>query len=535
MVDGLTSQRDCTKSFFDSSATEAAIEEISSADNLTIFAGAGISADQEIPGWAELVRILLTERLPPAVQQWRVLDPTSGKQVDLAGSVINAYFQLPMASAVDEFFERETPGGGRLARDAAIRRQIYGTGTLVRHFTQKPSLAHDLLNMAITLKACGKSVHILTTNYDSVLEEIAESDPDIRNLTSYYGVEFVCYARQKPNIAKEAAEIPIVHIHGYIPRKEPDESATSKVVFSEPDYVSWMDDADMRNYIYSRFDHGYTLMIGASLRDNNIIAYLGQTDSMGAHRYALLPFQGDPERKLVAKNAESASVIAAIREMRGKQLGIRILTPDFYGQVRQFLIEVSLGASSASGKYRQEATYQQRVSRWVERFMATKYYSDEERASATESLRSLAREVNSMIAESKHAKAELWVRRDLATRTLELWCESQSTWMRARDEDYWPHTRQITSDLDTPAVISFANRSANQGQVTYRVDGRWTHFISAPIILSEEPDSEIPVGIVVLVFNAPTVAGQDEMPGAKPSINMIVSKMSEVGNQLLKC
>lgn len=521
------SNRDFRVGFFDDPNTEAAIRSMCAADYVTFFAGAGVSADQQIPVWPALVRSLLEGHLPAAVRDQIVDFPGAG-EVPLSGAIVSAYFQLPMASAVDQMFEENYPGEGANARNAAIHAQLYGKGTLVRVFDRKPSFAYDLLRTAITLRACGKQVHIITTNYDGILEEIAANDPDIRRMLDDFALSVKPYAPH-PVPSSGDDEIPVVHIHGYIPRN----GAPRSVVFSEPDYVRWMEDSNIRSYLYSRFNHGHTLIVGASLRDYNIVAYLRETQLLGgAKRFAVLPVQGDPGLSISKRSPDLASLLTAIREKRGQQLGIQILAPDYYGQVRQFLIEISLGAASASGTYT-EKTYKDRIRKWREGFQSV-YSSSDSREAATTALKGLARRLSTWIVEAQHVKCELWVRQDIEGRCLELWAESHVVWMDPSDPDYWPHIEPITLDSDSPAVLAFHNRLATEGRVTNRRPGRWTHFVAMPIVLASVPHNEIPVGIIVALMNCPTVPSQDQLQGVRSHIAAIEQDLMTVGTELLK-
>ena len=55
-------------------------------------------------------------------------------------------------------------------------------------------------------------------------------------------------------------------------------------------------------------------------------------------------------------------------------------------------------------------------------------------------------------------------------------------------------------------MSAFAARCATEGRVIHRNDGRWTHFLAVPIILSEAPHYELPVGVMTILLHAPGVS-----------------------------
>lgn len=511
--------------FFDDPGTIDAISRLGAADKLTIFVGAGVSADQRVPAWADLVRILLGDLLPADLRSRSVSRGGSGAGADLPGAIVDAYFQLPMASAVDQVFEMREPGNGVFRRNEAIALLLYQQGDSPRSFLQRPSLAVDALMTAIILKACGKDVHVLSTNYDSVLEEIAAHDPEIVNLLDEYGLDVRPYAASAPGKQAPDCELPIVHIHGYLPRTGP----ALGVVFSEPDYVEWAENSVLRRYMYSRFDHGHLVMVGASLRDHNVISYLRQTDINTTNRYALLPLQGDPGFE-IGKQV-GFQLLTAVQERRGEQLGINVLTPDFFGQVRQFLIEVRLAAVLPANLSYNNSAYGTRLRLWQEDFKRRCYEVADNELRATDLLVRLATVICLQVPEATHVKAELWVRNDVELRELELWASSQS--IRVGGERYRPHTTRIDLTSESPATLSFANRTAVQGRVIDRTDGRWTHYLAAPVVLREEPYSEIPVAVVVASLHAPDCSASMTIPGVVQNLSAIVAHMTAVGREAL--
>jgi hypothetical protein len=524
IVHRLTTRRDHGVGFFDCKTTENAIIDLASATSVTFFLGAGVSADQEVPTWADLVARLMETALPEDLVKTQLREP-SGQSTGIARALIRRYFQLPMATAIDGLLKEKFGHRGYInERNKLLRQSIYRKADRTsRDFLRNPSLAREVVLSAILLKACGKDVHILTTNYDHAIEEISRDDVDARRDADYWGIEFQTYADGPPDNYISELEIPVVHVHGSIGRR----SRPSLVVFSEPDYAKWAKRTEVLDYVRRRFADTRLLMIGASLRDHNIISYLSETNWNLAHRYALLPLQGDSAHDI--GRLVGFEPISAIQEHRADELGISGLFPDFYGQVHQFLIELGYAAGQAiDGSSYAANSYGKRIRLWADDF--ERCASDEDyRKDVTRTLRDLAKEIRTRVPEAEQVKIEVWTRRNVDGRTLELWCNSQSTHL---GDDYWPNERRIIKDVTAPAVHSFSNRTAVSGRVVDRQDGRWTHYVASTVMIDQEPYSSLPIGAAVTLFHAPGIT-TDVLPSVESKKDEIVRIVLDEVEQIL--
>jgi hypothetical protein len=497
--------RDFNLGFFSNESTMAAIEDLASASRLTLFVGAGLSVDLGVPWWAKLVRTLLRQRLDELA-----VDPNEfGLSIDqtdaVAAKVINATFQIPAASMVDQLFinkfnSRAIP----TQRNSALRDLLYTDDRgETRYFLERPSLTRSVLELAAALKALApdKDIHIITTNYDDSMREIWQSDQAFAGQLKSLGVRFNDLGSRRPPDATSTT-IPVVHVHGRIPRT----GRCDNVVFSEPDYVDWMNSGKLRDYLQDRFQSGHVLTIGTSLRDYNIITYLKRTGT-NRRRYAVLPVQGDELYQDPASGSFDLSrfpIMSMLQDARGVLIGLNPLHPNFFGQVFQFIYEIRLRATH-QGADRTYIPYIDRVALWWKAFSESKYQDDDVRHHLTKALQALVAELTPDVPEAAHLKLELWIRPDFTQehdpRVLELWCSSQSMWLS--HGSHWPHQVPISSAATAPASISFAHRSTTDGYVANRSDERWTHFIAVPIMLDDDPYLSVPVGVVVMLMHAP--------------------------------
>jgi len=230
----------------------------------------------------------------------------------------------------------------------------------------------------------------------------------------------------------------------------------------------------------------------------------------------------------------TASLLAHLKDGRGKQLGISLLHPDFFGQVLQFVAEVRLAATQIEGK-KPRLSYTGRVAKWWELFEAMKYRDDDLRRSITKGLQALVGELHPLVPEADHLKIEVWIRSEFTSqcdpRELELWCSSQSIWLS--DGTHWSHRLRIGISSTAPAVMTFANRGATDGKVDARPHGRWSHFVAVPVVLEDDPHLSIPVGVVVMLIHAPEYRSDTPLPSYQSNRTKLLAHLVRHGVELL--
>lgn len=509
------------------------IEKVVSSRRLTLFAGAGVSADLGLPQWATLVETSLDKLLERARKAGRKeFMVTYG----LARQLLKTSFQLPLATtaeqlAVDLAGNRED---GIKLRDKILRESLYAKSAGL----PTNSLAKELLLLAAGVKILNRQndIQIVTTNYDDSFMEISQEDAEVENLLRAAGLRFKPYADKVPS-GNSVHEIPVVYIHGRIPRK----GAVTRPVFSEVDYVHWMHGGGFRDYVAQRFDHGVTLMLGASLRDYNIISFITRTHYKDGDmaRIAVLPMQDDPsfERGL----SSDFAAIERLRGLRGDALGIQIVTPNYYGQVYQLAHEMQhavgrLPSAQNSGKIARYVPYINRLENWWSSFTRLKYASDRVRRTTTLALKNQAAQLHAdWLHDAEHLKLELWIRAGVTPkhdpRVLELWCNSQS--MNLPNTIHWEHHVSLADRHASPAVSAFALRTPFYSEDASRTDRRWTHVVAVPIVLVQPPFYGIPVGVVVLRLHAPESVGQASTPLTLEHLEYINGYLTELGAQAL--
>lgn len=526
--------RNFDEGFFLSPATTTAINQVRDADRLTIFVGAGISADQNVPQWASLVRETLTDLLKARTRSanWRGL---KGIEAEFSQNVLDSSFQLPVATMIDQLCLEINRGKVEQAiayRNDLLRKAIYFSNGKPRRFDGNPSLARSVLDLAIVLKVIKPEhdLHIVTTNYDSAFKELVKQDRELARRLKDLGLRIVTYGGRTPTRSSES-EIPIVHIHGHIPRT----GETSRPIFSEPDYVWWTNSGPFRDYVQTRLDYGLTLMLGTSLRDHNIVNYITRTtyEDHRVSRIALMPVQGDAGYE--AAGPAQRSTYARLLGGRLANLGIEMLTPDFYSQVNQFLHEAT-HAATCRHSGREYVPYMRRLGEWWKAFAGAVHADDVARQTVTLRLRQHVADMSTeFIRDAEHLKIEIWTRHRVEEthdpREFQLWANSQSVWLSG--DDYWPHAVATEVASSMPAIRTFASRSAEYGEDRTRTDGRWTHFVAAPVILYDKPYDGIPVGSVVLRISAPRSKGALATADTARNLKKVADRLTEIGTSAL--
>lgn len=514
-------RRNFDHGFFSSEKVRWALEQIVYVERLTIFVGAGVSKDQGIYGWDALVQNVLASRLNILVKAKNTHGSgTHGNSVDdveFAQRLVTTALLLPSASIADDLFEDDYRSArtraarerkATTARNELLRNLIYGPPEQPREFTFRPSLAREIILLAAAVKSIDphNDLHIVSTNYDDLFREVVEdeSDEEVRSYVRDARLKFKVFKDAPPTDEASPFQIPIVPIHGFIPRKGP---VSRRVVFSERDYVEWTSGSPFRDYVRDRMSLGTTLLIGTSLRDYNIIQYLKETNygSQRASRIAVLPVQGDPS--FDAFDQADFHLISQLRDGRARQLGMSFLVPDFYGQTLQLMTEARLLATSLESHYE---PYLERLANWWADFSMTSYEDDEVRRSLTRALQEKSVQIRDRYLEpDDHCKIEIWLRPDIEvdpttgdvrdSRCFELWVNSQSMWLSG--SGYRAHRVPVSPRSDDPAVLAFASRSVAHGEITNRSDGRWTHYLATPIILGDDRYAHVPVGCAVLIVS----------------------------------
>lgn len=489
--------------FFDDEPTRTSVEQLSQEKALTVFVGAGASVDHGLPSWASLVDRMLASFLKAKVGN-------EDKAKDLARVFRESNSETMVATVVDSFFARtgdpsksitEEKERIRSLRNAEIRKLLYDDGAAVGTVLSS-SVVASVVRLAVALKRKGVDVHIVTTNYDDMLEHATTMVEFERAFGTGVGQFEVCQVISSLDaVDLDQRLLPIAHVHGHIPRLGSIDN--TRVVFSEQDYFDWETLSTIRMYLSSRFSDSAVLFVGVSLRDHNIMSQM--VNAVGTKpRVAILPSQTERGAIFAHRSMEKvdrerrrldANLLINLQASRGQILRTTILRPDFYGQVVQFLEELTSSAELGAGyQY-----YSERVRSWAGSWMDgvnSRMFFEPSIASLA---RLLAKEFEN-IGVVRHAKVEIWSRQGVDKRTMTRWISSQTS---PATPTTWLHETEISQLSAHAAVRCFADRRSYMALAGEGIGRRWTHWFSVPIVLDEPPWGDLPVGALVVLANAP--------------------------------
>jgi hypothetical protein len=211
---------------------------------LVLFCGAGVSMSAGIPGWKVFLRGLLSDFFDQTGKSWAALEQRSAS----LAKVYQEYFDLSPI-IVAQYLKNS------LGRDfqRTVRDALYSSDP-----TPSP-LIDAICELCRPQRERRSLSSIVTFNYDDLIEQNLES-----NKIKYSAI---FKEGQRP----AASELPIYHVHGYLPRAtEPDTSAD--IVFSEDAYHSkFIDPFSWSNLTQLNQLHQSTcLFIGLGLTDPNL-------------------------------------------------------------------------------------------------------------------------------------------------------------------------------------------------------------------------------------------------------------------------
>jgi hypothetical protein len=224
-------------------------------------------------------------------------------------------------------------------------------------------------------------------------------------------------------------------------------------------------------------------------------------DRVVARGAELLGYQQD-ERSTSANPA----LLEVLLEKRLAHLGVESLRPDFFGQVAQFLHEVSVCTTVGEGRYvgnEVDYRYGQRLSAWWRDWSANiqNVGFDELQRRHMNRLAQLKDELSPELELSANEmiKLELWVRENPSDdhRELALWASSEHQWHVKGAK----HRGEIEIGSEYVAVRTFCRGNVLLESLPSGTARRWQSFLAVPVLLTDEPWNRLPVGVVQLLSN----------------------------------
>lgn len=283
---------------------------------LTLFCGAGVSAEAGIPTWDQLLLRLLEPMLEKIAYK-------NNLQLD-SGAAIEFQKRNRMSSLILGKYLKNNLGEDFIKE---IQKALYSSNV------QDRTLLDAIVNLSRPQRDGNPLDSIVTFNYDCLIEE-SLNDASIPNKAIY-----------SEEIGYDLNELPIYHVHGYLPRNSPI-PAGSELIFSEDAYHShFIDPFSWANLIQlNKLTQNVCFFIGVSLTDPNM------------RRLLDVAWRKNPDKKIqhyiikkVKRSTEGGDQLDAVsrllREQDANALGLNVIWINHYNELPELISNIA-GKSS---------------------------------------------------------------------------------------------------------------------------------------------------------------------------------------------
>lgn len=207
-----------------------------SENRLTLVCGAGVSASAGMPDWNTLLTRILNRALP---SKYEKIDHDDLRELlSSSNLIVGKYLKILLK---DEF-------------DETVHKSLYCDETCINN----SKLINNIIELIRPKRNKGSVESVINFNFDSILEDLLSKNSIKFSVVYDEGVKF------------EADEIPIYHVHGYLPKSETIKN--HNLVFSEDGYhTQFIDPYSWSNLIQLyKYMNNSCLFIGVSLLDPNL-------------------------------------------------------------------------------------------------------------------------------------------------------------------------------------------------------------------------------------------------------------------------
>ncbi|HVQ96993.1 MAG TPA: SIR2 family protein [Mycobacteriales bacterium] len=538
--------------FFNDDTIKRAIVRLASSDSLVIYCGAGVTIDRTGLGWGDLIARLFDS----SDERKTARDPTEQDVVALREA-------LPPPALASILMDRMVAHHGSeqaawQALTPKLQQALYkGSGW------QQGALVTNIIRLAFAFIQLSKPVTIVTSNYDTYLEE--EYASHRRRLesadgeTELAGLVASAAGRSRPfKVVRPgggAGSLKIVYLHGRVPRAG---RAGGPLILSENDYAKHsVRVIGVLEDLFRRTGSG-VLILGTSLTDAPLLTALATTRNKTptdsertlparnrtAYRAALLPANSTG----LTHHEDKFGKLCQHLKTRTHCFGVDLLIADFHYQIAQLCQEVltSVGLPDGAAAYASSdaAGYGRRLAHWWETWEA------KDLARGTEQTSILLRERLNHIrdylgaqdgahdAANEPLKIELWVRYrpGSTSRRLALWATSAGvlwdrTVVRTEELGWRPSIASVKAFIEgRPQYAGLTDLTRRGGPGELR--GRWHSFFSVPIRI-DLPEGLLPVGVITLASKYEP-AKSNIPDGTVRAMDHIVQQLTATGQELLK-
>jgi len=504
--------------FLSQKATVEALRKLADSETIVIYCGAGVSLDRTAVGWNQLIR---------SIFQLANMTYVGDKRIAKSVEYLLEYFDnnTQLASIVVQQFAGASESDNEFLA-SKLKEILY-----VNNGWNAGQILRNVVQTALVAGSLGKKVVIVTTNYDQYIEDefiarraslidAGATDDELPGMKRRVlrGAKGAKSEIVTPN-GSLAEEVEIIYLHG---RVDKNAAVEGEIVLTEHSYAKSRERSS--RILFETFQGRAVLVAGASLTDEPLIFALASSRTSSGDRYALIstspdlleidrPFPGqDVGPKITDKNVREAL------QLRGKHLGINVLSPMNHQQTAQFLEELRLallvgavtGDTDHYGKPGNVVDYPSRLTEWNRAWKARSLTMDPQGVFETLqiALQAIMDDILTPKSDRKEGlRLELWVRANPRStdRTLTLWANSvgpvlDRTIMRTEPLTTTNKNASVRALLaGKPQLVSLDDLGYADGA------SRWKTFLSVPIMLQvpvtvagSAQGANIPVGVVTL-------------------------------------
>ena len=517
----------CDTQFFHDETVHSAIANLAAAPSMVIFAGAGLTIDRTGLSWGALIRDTLRHE---SLSKNRLIDE------DGAYTITKHLAPIEAASIATHYYRQVqgSPQQGRKALVSRIQNLLYPGA-----YWQAGMLTENVVRAAIALSIADRSVHIVTTNYETYIEDFYQTILNERNNrtdVNFPALDVEIVSDHLHRLGRDDARyvIRLTYLHGRVPQQG---DPNGELAVSEHDYHS------LREVVTERLTQiigGEPLVIaGSSLTDPPLLAALEATRNGSEPRVAITPIGGYD-----FKDAPTHEVEALKKHLRARmaEFDVNLYFPDFYYQVPQFFSELIIACvlgddEPYDGDDTQGQRYGSRLlewwSAWAEMHLSRAAADRNAHAAARDGFQEVMRPLQTkpgISAKDEILHLEVWVRWDPREdhRQLALWARSDTLNKSFRT----PDGRELELDSTVESVRAFVTGRPILGGGELDDDGRATStFLAVPISYTGGL-MPIPVGVVTLSSNFARDKARFNLDDAAEMAKLIEG-LKSVGRRLL--
>lgn len=331
------------KPFFSLGEVKLALRQFADAENLVIYCGAGVTIDHTGLGW----ETMLARAFDADDSLLEVMRPFAG------------FTQVATAFSSDSGDGNQAESGYEWQVVAERLRDYLYPGKGVRW--EIGGMLDSLTNLALVTATLGKSVTVISTNYDDHLKD--SLDEEAARAGGETPVEVFSELGDFEYPAFKSGAVQFYYLHGRIPECG---SPSKHRVINELDYAqSRGQSVDFMRSVFAA-ERTALLILGSSISDPPLVDALALTRGQSGPRWAL--FALEPSH--IHENSRCEAILQRLT-VRARLLGLQLLIPDFVYQIPQFLTELAQVSGHKAGAedfLASDLRYGRRLGRWWDAF-----------------------------------------------------------------------------------------------------------------------------------------------------------------------